>query len=151
MYVLDTNVISEFTRPRIDGNVISWMYNHEGEVFTTSVNIQELYYGVLHMPKGKRRTRLYESIDAIVRDCANRTLPFDAFSGYLCAELRVKARELGRGASIEDLMIAAICKRNNATLVTRNVKDFDYLGIKVENPFEYESPTLLELKRRESQ
>ncbi len=33
-------------------------------------------------------------------------------------------------------MIAAICQRNDAVLVTRNVKDFAYLGIEVVNPFE---------------
>ncbi|MBQ9042152.1 MAG: type II toxin-antitoxin system VapC family toxin [Eggerthellaceae bacterium] len=151
MYVLDTNVISEFVKPNVDSSVLSFMYDHEADVFTTSIAIQELYYGVLHMAEGRRQDKLHRSIDAIVRDCANRTLAFDAFSGFLCGELRVKAQQLGRGATIEDLMIAVICKRHDAVLVTRNVKDFDYLGIDVMNPFEYESPTLAELKRREQE
>jgi hypothetical protein len=49
-------------------------------------------------------------------------------------------------------MIAAICKRNDAVLVTHNVKDFDYVdGLEIIDPFTYESPLLAELKRREAE
>ena len=49
-------------------------------------------------------------------------------------------------------MIAAICKRHDATLVTHNVKDFDYIDdLSIVDPFEYESPALAELKRKQDQ
>ena len=48
-------------------------------------------------------------------------------------------------------MIASICLRHNATLVTRNVKDFDYIDeLEIVDPFTYESPMLAELRRREA-
>ena len=149
-YVLDTNILSEVTRKHPNFEVICWIQDHVEDVFTTSITIKELYYGLFLMPEGKRRRVLKETIDAIVKECSDRTFPYDAFCAYLCAELQASARSIGRSTALEDCMIAAICKRNNATLVTRNVKDFEYFGIDVVNPFEYESPTLAELKRREA-
>ncbi len=57
-------------------------------------------------------------------------------SAFLCAELHEQALSRGKVPTIEDLTIAAICKRNDCVLATRNVKDFDYLAIDVVNPFE---------------
>lgn len=75
-------------------------------------------------------------MDAIVKDCAGKTFPLDGFSAYLCAKMRVETLASSHNPSIKDLMIAAITERHNATLVTRNVKDSDYLGIALVNPFE---------------
>lgn len=149
-YVIDTNVISEITKTVSNDNVLSWFWDHGEDVFLPAIGIEELYYGVLIMPEGKRKALLKGSIGAIVKECADRTLAYDGFSAYLCAELRAKARAMGRSSSIEDFMIAAICKRNDAVLVTHNVKDFDYLGIQVVDPFDYESPVLTRLKREEA-
>ena len=149
-YVLDTNVLSEIVKRHPSDRVIDWIHDHADESYLTSVSVKELYYGLFIMPDGRRKETLCDAIHAIVEDCNGVTLPFDAFCGYICAEMHAKARTMGKGATIEDLIIAAICRRNDATLVTRNVKDFDYLGIPVCNPFDYESPILKRLKQRES-
>lgn len=152
MYVLDTNIISEIVKPHPDFSAICWIQDHVDDVAISVVSLEELYYGVFLMPEGKRRQKLKEAIDSIVRDCADRTLPFDAFCGYLCAEVHAAARQCGRVGTLEDIMIAAICLRHNATLVTRNVNDFEYVdGLNVIDPFGYESPILAELKRREAE
>ena len=151
-YILDTNIISEIVKPRPDFNTISWIQDHTDDVAITSVSLEELYFGIFLMPDGKRKQSLKESIDAIVKDCTDRTLAFDAFCGYLCAEVHAAARKAGHAGTIEDFMIAAICLRHNATLVTRNVKDFDYVdGLDIIDPYTYESPVLAELKRREAE
>ena len=136
-YVVDTNVVSELMKPVPSDNVIDWFQDHEGEVYLTAITVKELFYGMLRLPDGKRKTSLKEAMTAIVMDCADKTFAFDAYSGYLCATLHERAVKSGRTATIEDLMIAAICQRNDAILATRNMKDFDYLGIEVINPFEY--------------
>ena len=148
-YVVDTNIVSEFMKPSPNDNVIGWAQDHNKDILLSSITVQELYYGLFTMPNGKRKEILRESIDAIIRECKDRILPFDAFCSYLCAELRANTRRMGRPGTIEDLMIAAICKRNDAILVTHNTKDFDYLGIQLCDPFEYESETLKHLKRKE--
>lgn len=139
-YVVDTNIVSELVNTRYSQQVIDWFWEHADEVFLTSITVEELYYGALQLPKGKRQQTLLEAINAIVRDCGDRILAYDGFCGYLCAKLQARAKSMGRTSSIEDFMIAAICQSNNMTLATRNVNDFDYLGIRVENPFEYSLP-----------
>lgn len=135
-FIADTNVVSELMRPQPNDNVIDWFYDHEGCVYLTSITVKELYFGMLRLPEGKRKDRLRQAITGIVTDCSDKTYSFDAFSGYLCAELHEKALSQGRTPTIEDLMIASICKRNDCVLATRNVKDFDYLDIDLVNPFE---------------
>lgn len=136
-YVADTNVVSELMKPTPSDNVIDWFQDHEGLVYLTSITVKELYYGMLRLPDGKRKDRLRSAITGIVMDCSSKTLPFDAYSAYLCAQLHERAILQGRTPTIEDLMIASIVQRNEAVLATRNVKDFDCLGIDYVNPFEY--------------
>ena len=135
-YVADTNVVSELMKKEPSVEVVDWFFDHEGDVYLTSVTIKELYFGMLRLPEGKRRRRLEETIGAIALDCSDKTFSCDAVSGYLCARLHELALASGRTPTIEDLMIAAICQRNSAVLATRNIKDFDYLGIEAVNPFE---------------
>lgn len=135
IYVADTNVVSELMRSDPDFSVICWFQDHEGEVYLNAVTVEEIYYGIFRLPEGKRRRRLEDAIAGIVMDCSDKTLPFDAYCGYLCAELHARAISLGRTPTIEDLMIAAICRRNDAVLATRNTRDFDYLDISCVDPF----------------
>lgn len=136
-YVLDTNIVSEFLKHRPNQNVIWWAQDHNDDLLLNAVTIQELYYGILAMPDGKRKEGLKAAVGAIIGEFADRTLPFDGFSAYLCAELHALTKKAGRPGTIEDLMIAAICKRNDAVLATHNVRDFDHLGIEIVDPFEY--------------
>lgn len=133
----DTNVVSELLKPVPSQNVVDWFHDHQGNVYLSSISIMELYYGAMRLPAGKRRDGLTNAITAIVMDCSDKTFSFDPFCGFLCAQLENMAIEEGRGLSREDAMIAAICSRNECVLATRNVKDFDFLGIELENPFEY--------------
>lgn len=135
-YLADTNVVSELMKPVPADAVIDWFQDNEGQVCISAITVEELYFGLLLLPDGKRKERLKAAITGIVMDCSDKTLVFDAFSAYLCAELHAKARAMGRAATIEDLMIAAIALRNDAVVATRNTKDFDYLGIDCVNPFE---------------
>ncbi|WP_080797262.1 type II toxin-antitoxin system VapC family toxin [Arabiibacter massiliensis] len=135
-YVADTNVVSELMKRDPSPDVVDWFFDHEGEVLLTAITVKELYFGMLRLPDGRRKRALEEAITAIVMDCADMTLPFDAFSAYLCARMHEAAVASGRTPTIEDLMIAAICQRNDAVLATRNTKDFDFLGIELVNSFD---------------
>lgn len=136
MYIADTNVLSELMKKDPSPHIIDWFWDHEGDIYTTAVTVEELYYGLFKMPEGKRRAALQSSMDAIVKDCAGKTFPLDGFSAYLCAKMRVEAVGAGYNPSLEDLMIAAIAERHGAILATRNTKDFEHLGVELVNPFE---------------
>lgn len=148
LYVADTNIVSEPLKPNPDGKAIDWMQDHADCICLTTVTLMEMHFGIMRLPEGKRKRALYERIRAISEDCRDRILPFDSFSAYLCADLRCKAQAAGRVPQLADIMIAAICKCNNAILATHNTRDFGYLDIELVDPFEYESEALKRLRRK---
>ncbi len=135
-YVADTNVVSELTKGVPNAAVMRWMAEHDQDLHLTSITVEEMCFGELMLPKGKRRSKLREIIDELVAGFASKIWVFDTPAAERCAALHRYAVASGRTPSIEDLMIAAICQEHGAALVTRNVKDFDYLGIEYVNPFE---------------
>lgn len=136
VYVVDTNIVSELVKREPNASVLKWMEDHSSFLYLTAITIEEMRFGALMLPEGKRRAKLLETIDRIVDIYGSRTFSFDVRAVEECACLHRLAIKLGRTPSIENLMIAAICLCHDAVLVTRNVKDFDYLGIELINPFE---------------
>lgn len=135
MYVVDTNIVSELVKATPDARVLSWLTAHERDLYLTAITVEEMRFGALCLPEGKRKRTLSSAIDEIVTTYAHRTLPFDIAAAEVCARYHRQAIASGFTPTIEDLMIAAICTCSGASLATRNVHDFDYLDIEVVNPF----------------
>jgi predicted nucleic acid-binding protein len=140
MIIVDTNVISETTKPTPSPAVFAWAEGHADDLSVTSVTVGELLTGVEMLPDGSRKRRLAEAIELILVRLAV-PLPYDERAARVYADMRGLARRLGRGLSVEDGMIAAICAVNGATLATRNVHDFDFLPITLINPWETPEPS----------
>ena len=66
-FLLDTNVVSEWTKPRPNPGIIEWLAQvEEGEVFLSVVTFAELRHGIERLPAGARRRRLdTESLDVV--------------------------------------------------------------------------------------
>lgn len=135
-YLVDTCVISELVKKKPQEAVVDWLGNHETELYLSAITLEEMRFGALMLPEGKRRTALMESIDDLMAEFVARVWGIDALTADLCAQLHATAVSAGYTPTIEDLMIAATCIQQGATLVTCNVRDFDYLGIPFVNPFE---------------
>jgi toxin FitB len=136
LIVLDTNVISELARPVPSLPVLAWVDAQDG-VAITATTAAELLHGVARLPGGARKSGLADAIgemlDGPLRDSV---LAFDRAAAMHYAEI-VAAREgAGRPISIADAQIAAICRSRGATLGTRNVRDFESVGITVVNPWD---------------
>lgn len=135
-YIVDTNIVSELTKKAPNPSVITWLENNKDDAYLTVITIEEMKFGGLMLPDGKRKQALLKTIDDLIQVYEPRTLSLDAQAAEQCAQLHVKAVLAGRTPTIEDLMVGALCLTHKATLVTRNVKDFDYLDIPLLNPFE---------------
>lgn len=135
-YLVDTNVVSEVCKPSPSEKVAAWLELNSKSLFLSSITIEEMRFGQLMMPKGKKKDKLGAMINSLLNNYSDSTLAFGAKEAELCALLHHQAIYAGRSPSIEDLMIASIAQANNLVLATRNTKDFDYLGIDIVNPFE---------------
>lgn len=135
MIVLDTNVVSEAVRAQPAPTVMRWL-EKRGEPFAiTTVTLGELLTGVRLLPAGKRRDGLMAAIEQVLLRWAV-SLTYDEAAARIYAAMREQAQARGRGLSVEDGMIAAICAAHGAALATRNVVDFDFLPIATVNPWE---------------
>jgi len=137
MIVLDTNVVSELMRRRPDEGVVRWVDGEDPRTLAiTAVTAAELLHGVARLPRGARARRLADAVDAmLLEEFAGRVLSFDGSAAVHYGEL-VAARERdGRPIAVADAQIAAICRHHGALLATRNVRDFQDVGIRVLDPW----------------
>lgn len=137
MYILDTNVISELMRAQdADERVARWCVSQDAdELYTTSITVAELSYGVARMPAGAMRTAITRALTVFLECFQNRVLGFTAREAPTCGMLRAAREAKGRPLPLADGMIASIAATHNATVVTRNIKDFQDLDVSVLDPW----------------
>ena len=141
MIVLDTNVISEIFRPTPDWRVIEWLTSLTGDVAITSTTLAELIAGVSRLPDGRRKDQLalliHEAVDPYRG--SRSILPFDEAAADHYADVLVARERAGAPISTADAQIAAICLTHGATCATRNVKDFQYTGVELVDPWKVDA------------
>lgn len=132
-YLVDANVLSEPTKPRPDPRVIDWLRVNEPEIAVDPVILGELRFGILILPKGRKRTALEHWFDEGIGRL--QCLPFDADAGSKWAELLARLRTSGKAMPVKDSLIAATAAVHNLAVVTRNRSDFVNAGVRVVDPF----------------
>ena len=138
MILLDTNVLSALMRQRPDAEVIHWLDRQpRTSVWTTSVTVLEIRFGLQVMTTGKRRSLLIAAFERLLAELIQqRIAPFDGEAAQRAADLMATRQKKGRSGELRDGMIAGIALASHATLATRNVKHFDDLSVSVINPWE---------------
>lgn len=138
MIFLDTNVISEIMLPKPDMKVISWLDRQPApSIWTTSINLYEIRYGLQSMPTGKKQSTLMLSFERwLASVIQQRIASFDEAAARQAAELAAERRKKGRPGDPRDTLIAGIVLASHATLATRNVKHFEEIAASVVNPWE---------------
>ena len=137
MFVLDTNVVSELMRPAPDPAVASWVAGlTTATLFLTAITEAELRFGLAVMPPGRRRDGLAAGLERMLRPgFANRILPFDSAAARAYSEIAAARRAAGRPISQSDGQITAIARSRGMALATRNIRDFEDMGIALINPW----------------
>ena len=135
-YLLDTNILSNFTKPAPSESLVAWMADQsDDDLFIASLTLAELRRGVIEKPAGKRRDQLdawFSGPQGPQALFAGRILPFDERAGLVWAELMAEGRAAGRPRSGLDTIIAAIATSNDCVVVTDNERDF--AGVEIINP-----------------
>lgn len=125
-FLLDTNVVSEWVKPRPDPGVVAWLAQaDEDRVFISVVTLAELRYGVERMDDGARRRRIDEWLrhDLPLR-FEGRVLAIDDAVADAWGRVVAHREALGRPIGPVDAFIAATAQVHELALVTRNTQDF---------------------------
>ena len=138
MIILDTNVVSEFMRPEPELRVLHWLDQQpRASIWTTSVTVFEIRFGLEAMPAGKRRTALMDSFERWLFEVVQeRIANYDETAARRSAELAAERQRRGRPRELRDTMIAGIVLASHAKLATRNVKHFAEIASSLVNPWE---------------
>jgi len=132
-YLVDANVLSEPTKPSPAPRVLEWLRAHEPDMAVDPIILGELRFGILLLPKGKRRTALERWFDGGARRL--HCLPWEAETGLKWAELLARLRAAGRAMPVKDSLIAATALLHGLKMVTRNHSDFEPAGLTIVDPF----------------
>ncbi len=138
MLMLDTNMLSAMMSAKPAQKVADWIVEQPSEMlYTAAVCQAEILSGIAILPDGRRRTDLAEAARAMfAEDFQGRVLPFDSEAAAAYAKMFALRRKAGGPVGTIDLMLAAIASARGASVVTRNVADFEGVGLMIINPWE---------------
>jgi predicted nucleic acid-binding protein len=135
--LLDTNVLSEVTKPRPDEGVLKWLHGlDEDRAYISIVSIAEIRRGISLMDSGRKRDALDEWLaHDLPQRFETRIIPVEVPVALAWGDLMALAKRSGRGLASMDGLIAATAVAHNFTLATRNAKDFEGFGIDIMDPW----------------
>ena len=137
-WLLDTNILSETTKPRPDHSVIEWIESRTpGDLFLSVLTVGELIRGARKLKESTRRIRLERWIEQdLSRQFEGRILVYDYAAASIWGQLMGDGDRHGKTPSAADAQIAALAIRHQMILVTRNEKDFlRFDHLKLLNPW----------------
>ena len=140
MYLVDTNVISQAapTHKLDAAALVDWMDAHSNDLFVSAITIAEIEAGIAKLRReGSRRkaASLGEWLEVVLHLYSERVLGVGVSVARVLGPLSDRARAIGKPPGLADLIIAATAIEHGLTILTRNVKHFTPLGVKVHDPF----------------
>lgn len=139
-WLLDTNVVSSFSpgRPPPSASVSARFLAETDSLYICAVTVSEIIAGIAKLRRTgaqARATRLDAWFDQIL-SAYDRILPFDLAAGRAAGELTDLALGRGHSPGFADTAIAAIARTRELTVLTRNLRHFEPLGVPAVDPFE---------------
>ena len=136
-FLLDTNAVSEWVKPRPNPGLIRWMDSaDEDRIFLSVISLAELSYGIERMPVGARRVRLERWLEReLPLRFEGRVLSVDEKIAEAWGKTISRSEALGRPMAVMDAFLSATAEVHRLTLVTRNVGHFPLLKAML-NPWE---------------
>lgn len=135
--LIDTNVISEMTRPRPDPRVVAFLHQaDEDRLFLSVATLAELSHGVALKSDGQAKRALEAWLaNDLAERFSGRVVDIDPPIARAWGDLMASAKRRGLALHVMDGFLAATAMIRRLTLATRNVKDFEPFGVPVFDPW----------------
>ena len=135
MILLDTNVWSALNRPAQHPQVCAWIAENVPDIWLSTIVIAEIRAGVENPKAVAKRTDLARWLNDIELAYAERTLPFHADAAHIFGTLIARRKLQKQETKLLDLQIAAQALAHDCPVATGNVRDFEWTGAKVIDPW----------------
>lgn len=137
-YLLDTNAVSEWSKPRPNEGLIRWMHDADEEDLCLSVvTVAELRRGIEKLAEGKRKRELESWLtEELLPRFEGRILAIDQATADLWGKLTARSEKVGKPLGIMDAFLAASAEGYGMSLVTRDRRPFEALGVKSLSPWQ---------------
>jgi predicted nucleic acid-binding protein len=137
-FLVDTNILSEPTKPQPNLQVEQWIAGHEASFYTSSLVMAELLNGLEKLPASGRKRRLAEQIEKLMEKLGGRILSFNLRVAREWVRLQAELRSKARVMPWEDSIIAATARHHGLTLATHNTGDFVDANVRLYDPFTFD-------------
>ena len=137
MLVLDTNVVSALMHEPVQPAIVAWLDEQPRiSIWTSSITVMELRFGIESLAAGRRRNRLFQALERLMSEkIEHRVAGFDEAAAKATALLMAERRRAGRGGDLRDAMIAGVVIASHAALATRNIRHFADLSVPLIDPW----------------
>lgn len=132
-FLLDTNAISEWVKPRPDPGVVRWFDQvDEDRTYLSVITLGEIRKGVARLADGRRRDRLDRWLsDELPDRFSDRILPVTTAVADQWGHLLARAETAGKKIDGTDALIAATALVHSLQVVTRNIAHFQPTGVHI--------------------
>jgi predicted nucleic acid-binding protein len=145
VYLVDTNIISASSPARpVPSTLAEWMDAHSASLFLSVVTVAEIEDGIAKLRRDgatRKSANLSAWLETVLHVYGNRVLPFDTAAARIAGALADHARGQGQAPGLADIIIAATARHRELTILSRNLKHFEPLGVTVLDPFVALPPT----------
>lgn len=128
-WLLDTNTLSELTKPIPAGELIDWLDANESDSAISAISIGEMVAGIERMSESKRRRSLLKTFKFLREDYAGKVLDFTEGAAVEWGRLVAEAKKQNRNLPVLDSQVEATAIYFGLTVVTRNTRDFFYRAV----------------------
>lgn len=135
MILVDTNVWSEQAKRDGDGAVLAWLEANDADLLLSTLVIAEIEYGIALSRSARKRVALERWLEGLKSRYWSRTLDFDSGAAHEYGRIAAGAEARARDPQVFDLQIAAQAAAHDATIATRNVRDFEWTGLRLIDPW----------------
>lgn len=135
LILVDTNVWSDLAKPHGDPGVLAWLEAHDDELALSTLVIAEIRYGIELLDAADKRAFLAAWLDGLESRYWGQTWPFDRADACLYGRIAAFPDVKARKPQVIDLQLAAQALARDATIATRNLRDFAWTGVKLVDPW----------------
>jgi toxin FitB len=135
LILVDTNVWSELAKPRGDPAVLAWLEANDDDLALSTLVIAEIRFGVELLAAPEKQAFLAAWLDGLQSRYYGQTWRFDSEDAYIYGRIAALPEVKARKPQVIDIQLAAQALARGAAIATRNVRDFDWAGVELVNPW----------------